>query len=169
MLRRLGPARRDLPVYGPVPQVAASPAALSRSLQSLRQVAVVVEKFIGEGAAVPKELGYRRVVAVGDLGGVPVEKQLHQHPPQDGAVTEDGDGFLRVPGGGRFHAPDEAGGIFMEALGALQLPGDRVPAEAGDGFGFYPLQVAEGQILPTGPGGLPECGVPMTRAERFGR
>ena len=126
-----------------------------------RQVAVVVEKFIGEGAAVPKELGYRRVVAVGDLGGVPVEKQLHQHPPQDGAVTEDGDGFLREPGGGRFHAPDEAGGIFMEALGALQLPGDRVPAEAGDGFGFYPLQVAERQILPPAQTDLPKCRVPI--------
>ena len=49
----------------------------------------------------------------------------------------------------------------MEALGALQLPGDRVPAEAGDGFGFYPLQVAERQILPPAQTDLPECRVPV--------
>ena len=85
---------------------------------ALRQVAAVIQKFISKGLPVPKQLGHRRIVTVGNLAGIPAKKQLHEHSPQNGAVAENGDGLPRESGRSGLHAPDKPPGVLCKPLPA---------------------------------------------------
>ena len=66
IFRRLGQALGQCPFQGAVPQIAALPW-FPMGAQALRQVAAVIQKFISKGLPVPKQLGHRRIVTVGNL------------------------------------------------------------------------------------------------------